>query len=214
MADRPAAGQLTSFPVMIPTFLQLGLHGGLRVKNIHLFQVVLQVFPFIGAQDAEGEAYEGPQMDYPVFGAEVFAQFMDLCVAVVAGGDAIVRLGGLDLVVLELPVLEPLILEPGLEEAATPATAVVVGAVGLHVDEVFLAHHRFDHEAKVLGNGIAVAFAYDLAGVLDSEFDLEVLVPVGTDLELPFTDPLGVVFVNAFNLEVVIDTEFFQSGPD
>jgi hypothetical protein len=109
---------------------------------------------------------------------------------------------------------QPLLLETGLEKTAPAAAAVVVGPVGLHVDEVFLAHDRFDHEAQIFGNGIAKALADDLAGILDGELDLEVLVPVGIDLELALTDPLGIVFVNVFDFKVVLDVEFFQSGPD
>ena len=71
-----------------------------------------------------------------------------------------------------------------------------------------------DHEAQVLGNRIAEALADDLAGVLDREFDFQVLVPVGVDLEFAFTDPLGVILVNIFDFKVVLEVEFFQSGPD
>jgi hypothetical protein len=56
---------------------------------------------------------------------------------------------------LSLPYCQALLLETGLEKTAAAAAAVVVGAVGLHVDEVFFPHDGFDHEAQVLGNGIA-----------------------------------------------------------
>jgi hypothetical protein len=84
----------------------------------------------------------------------------------------------------------------------------------VHVDKVFFTHHGFDHEAKVFGNRIAVAFANDLTRVLNREFDLQVFVPVGTDLQFAFADPFGIVFINTFDFKVVRDVEFFQSGPD
>jgi hypothetical protein len=101
-----------------------------------------------------------------------------------------------------------------LEKTAAAAAAEVVGAVGLHVDEVFLAHDGFDDVAQILGDGVTKAFADDLAGILNGELDLEVLVPVGIDLQFAFADPFGVVFVNVFDFKVVLDVEFFQSGPD
>jgi hypothetical protein len=84
----------------------------------------------------------------------------------------------------------------------------------VHVDKIFFTHHGFDHEAQVFGNRIPVAFTDDLAGILDGEFDLQVFVPVGTDLQFAFADPLGIVFIDAFDFKVVRDVEFFQSGPD
>jgi hypothetical protein len=53
-----------------------------------------------------------------------------------------------------------------------------------------------------------------LAGVLDREFDLEVLVPEGIDRQFAFADPFGVVFDDAANLKAVGDLEFVQSDPD
>jgi hypothetical protein len=139
---------------------------------------------------------------------------MNLGVAVVTGGDAVVCPGGLDLLVLDLAVGQALILVTGLEEAPTAATAEVVGAVGVHVHKIFLAHHRLDHEAQILGDGIAEALTHDLARILDGEFDLQVLVPVAVDLQFTLADPLGVVFVDVLDDEVVRDVELFQSCQD
>ncbi len=153
-------------------------------------------------------------MHHVVVPAIVFAQLVNLRVAVVATGDAVCGARGLDLLVLEAAVAQALFLVSGLEEAAPAAAAVVIGAVGRHVDEIFLTHHGFDHKPEIFGNGVAVAFADDLAGILDGELDLEILVPVGIDLELSFPDPLCIIFVNVFYVKLVVDVEFFQSGPD
>lgn len=153
-------------------------------------------------------------MNHRVIAAVVLAEFVDLGVAVVAGRDAVVCPGRLDLVVFQLSVSQPLILESGLEKTAPAAATVVVRLIGCHVDEVLFAHDGFDHEAQIVRNGIAVGLAHDLAGILDGELDLQVLVPVGTGLELALPDPLGIVFVNVFDLKLVLDVEFFQSCQD
>lgn len=153
-------------------------------------------------------------MHHVVIAAVVLAQFVDLGVAVMAPGNAVCRAGGLDLVVLAFSVSQAFFLEPGLEKPATAAATVIVGAVGLHINEVFLTHNGFHHKTQVFGNGITIAFPDDLAGVLDREFDLQVLVPVGIDLEFSLTDPLGIVFVNIFDVEIMFQVVFFQSGPD
>ena len=101
-----------------------------------------------------------------------------------------------------------------MKESATAAATEIVGAVGLHVDEILFADHGFDNKAQVFGDGVAKTFANDLAGILHREFDLQVLVPVGIDLEFAFADPFGIVLIDIFDFKVVFQVEFFQSGPD
>jgi hypothetical protein len=84
----------------------------------------------------------------------------------------------------------------------------------LHVHKIFFADHGLDHKAEIFGNGIAVALANNLAGVLNREFNFQVLIPIGVYLKPAFTDPFGIIFVNIFNFKVVRDVELFQSGPD
>jgi hypothetical protein len=184
------------------------------MENIDLFEVVVKILALVGPENAQGKADQGPQVDHTVIPAVMLAQLVNLGMAVMAGGDTVIRLGRLNLAVLDLAVLEALLLEPGLQEATAAAAAEIVGAVGLHVDEIFLADHRFYNETQVLGNRITVALADDLAGILNREFDFQVLVPVGIDFEFSFTNPFGIIFVNAFNFKVVLEVEFFQSGPD
>lgn len=153
-------------------------------------------------------------MNHRVIAAVMFAELVDLGVAVVACRDAIVRPGGLDLFVFQFPVRQPLFLEAGLEKTTPAAATVVVRLIGCHVDKVLFAHDGFDHEPQIVGNGVSVGLAYDLAGILDGELDLQVLVPVGVGLEFALPDPFGVVFVNVLDLEFVFDVEFFQSCQD
>jgi hypothetical protein len=134
--------------------------------------------------------------------------------AVVAGSDRIGCLGGKDLVGLELSVGAPFIRESGLQEAAAAATAEVIGSVGVHVHEVFFTDHGFDHETQVFGHWVTKGFAHQLAGILNGELDLAVLVPIGIDLQFAFADPLGVVLNDALDFEIGFEVEFFQSGPD
>ena len=84
----------------------------------------------------------------------------------------------------------------------------------MHVDEILFTHNGFDHKAKVLGNGVAVAFADDLAGILNRKLDLQVLVPVCVDLQFALTNPAGVILIDVFDFKIVFEVEFFQSGPD
>ena len=153
-------------------------------------------------------------MHHTVLRAIVFAQFVNLGVAVVAAGDAVVGAGGLDLLVFKPAVFQTLLLESGLQKTAAAAAAVIVGSVGLHVDKIFFPYNRLDHKTQVFCDGIAVTFTNDLARILNGEFDLQVLVPVAVDLEFALADPLGVVFVDVFDDEVVFDVELFQSCQD
>jgi hypothetical protein len=184
------------------------------MKHVDFLQVVIQVFSLIGSKDAQGEAYQGPEMNDAVSSAIMLAELMDLGMAVVTCGNAVIGSGGLNLGVLDFPVLEPLLFVPGLQKTAPAAAAEIIGPVGVHIDKVLFAYYRFDDKAKIFCHRIAKALADDLAGILNGELDLEVFVPFGIDLELALADPLGIIFVNAFNLEVVVDVEFFQSGPD
>jgi len=153
-------------------------------------------------------------VNYAVVAAIMMAEFMDLGVAVVTSGDAVNCAGGLDLIVFDLPVSQAFFLESGLKKSATAATAEVIGAVGLHVDEVFFADNGFHYKPQVVGNGVAIAFSYNLTGILNRKFDFQVFVPVRVNLEFAFTYPFGIVFVNIFYFKVLFQVKFFQSGPD
>lgn len=153
-------------------------------------------------------------MNNIVMSAVMLAEFMDLCMTVMASGDTVSGSGGLNLLVLQSAVLQPLVLEPGLQETAPAAAAIIVGAVGLHVDEVFLADHGFDYKPEILGDRIPKSFTNNLTGILNRELDLQILVPVGIDLQFAFPDPFGIVFVDVFDFKIVFQVEFFQSGPD
>jgi hypothetical protein len=153
-------------------------------------------------------------MHHRIAAAVMLAEFMNLGVAIVAPGNAVIGAGGLDLLILETAVFQALLLESGLQKTAAAAATKIVGPVGLHVDKILFAHNRLDHEAEIFGNGIAVALAHDLARVLNREFDFQILVPIGIDLEFTLTDPFGIVLIDIFDLEIVLKIEFFQSGPD
>jgi len=192
----------------------LVLHRRFRMEHVDLFEIISQIFPFIGSQNAKGQADQGPQVDDLIVGAVMFAEFMDLGMAVVAPGNTIGGTGFLDLIVFQFAILQTLLFEPGLQKTAPAPATVVVRAVGLHVDEILFTHDRFDNEAQVLSDGIAIALAHDLAWILNRKLDLQVLVPVGIDLQFALTDPPGVVFIDVLDFEVVFEVEFFQSCQD
>ena len=146
--------------------------------------------------------------------AVMLTELMNLGMTVVAAGDTVIRAGLLDLLILQPTELQTLLFHAGLQKTAAAAATVIVGSVGNHINKIFFTDHRFDNIAQVFGNGVAKRLAYDLTGVLDSEFNLEVLVPVGVDLEFSFPDPFGIVFINVFDDKIVLDVEFFQSCQD
>lgn len=139
---------------------------------------------------------------------------VNLGMAVVTSRYAVIGSRFNDLVKLELAVGPAFLLKSGLEKTTTAAATVVVGFVGSHLDDVFLTDDLLHHIAQVLGNCVAIAFAHDLAGVLNGKFDLPLPVPVRVHLQAALTDPFGVVLVDGSYFEVMIDIEFFQSGPD
>ena len=84
----------------------------------------------------------------------------------------------------------------------------------MHVDEIFFPDEGSDHETQILGNGVTVALANDLARILNRKLDFQIFVPVGIDLQFALTDPFGIVLIDVLDFEVVFEVELFQSGPD
>jgi len=136
------------------------------MKDIHILQVIAQVLPFIRAEDAHGQAQDGPEVNRMVFAFVMLGQVVDLRMAVMAGRDAVVRIRGRDLIVFDFAERPALLGIAGLKCAAPAAAAEVVGFIRGHVDEVFLAYRCLDHEADIIGCRIPIAFTDDLAGVL------------------------------------------------
>ena len=173
-----------------------------------------QIFPFIFAENTQSQADNGQQMDHPIAGAVMFTEFMNLRMTVVTAGNTIVRPGGLNLNVLQPAEFQALLFVSRLQKTTPTAATIVIGSVGLHVDKIFLSHHCLYDKAEILGDGIPVAFAYNLAGILYREFNFQILVPVGINIQLSLPNPLGVVFIDVFDLKFVGNVEFFQSCQD
>jgi hypothetical protein len=153
-------------------------------------------------------------VDDRIVSAVMLAQLVNLGMAVVASGNAVIRSRGFNLIVFQLSIQQTLVLESGLQKSAAAAAAIVVRFIGLHVDEIFFTHNSLDNITKIICDRIAIAFSDDLAGILNREFDFQILVPVGVDLQFSFTDPFGIVFIDVLDFKIVFDVEFFQSGPD
>jgi hypothetical protein len=145
---------------------------------------------------------------------EMLAEVVNLGVAVVARGNAVRCTRIFDLIELQFTVLMPCLGKTGLEIPAAAAAAVVVRPVRPHVDEVLLTDHRCDDKTQVLGDRVAIGLSHQLAGILDRERDLAILVPIGIDLELALPYPFGIETNDALDLEIVGNIEFFQSDPD
>jgi len=184
------------------------------VKRKNLFKFRPQVFPFVWTENPHGETDQGPDMKGVVFPLIMLSYVMDLCVAVVTRGDAVIGAGAVDLFKFHPAVVSSGFRKSGLKKTAPAAAAIVVGTVGGHVDEIFLSYHRSHHIPKILRDGVSQAFSNQLAGILNGKGCLDILVPVRINLELSLPDPLGVVFYDAFNLELMLDLEFIQSDPD
>lgn len=134
--------------------------------------------------------------------------------AVVTRGDAIGCPGCLDLLQFGFPIVMAGFRKPGLQETATAATAVIVGAVGVHIDNVFFSNDGFQYKSEVFRNRISKALSHQLARILNSELNLQVFVPIRAYLQFPFPDPLRVVLNDTFNFKIIRDVEFLQSDPD
>jgi len=179
-----------------------------------LGQVRPQILTFVLAQYPQRQADQCPQMNGVISAFEMFAQIVNLGMTVVAGCDAVGRFGFSYLIKLSSAVVTPGFGIAGLQESAAATATIIVGSVGLHVNKVFLAHNRSDHKTQVLGNRIAQSFPDKLARVLHCELHFQIFVPVGIDFELALSDPLGIVFDDAFGFKVMLYVELFQSDPD
>ena len=122
--------------------------------------------------------------------------------------------GILDLLVFQFPVCTPCFRQTRLEKASSASTAVIIRPVGSHVYKVLLADNCFNHKSQFLGDRISETLSHKLAGILNREFHLQILVPLGIDLQLSFPDPLRIILNDALNFKIVGYVEFFQSGPD
>lgn len=139
---------------------------------------------------------------------------MDLGVTVMAWRYTVVRLGRQDLIEFDLAILSSLVRVTGLKVTAAPSATVVIGHVGMHVNEVFLTNNRFNHKTQIFGHGIPKGFSDKLAGILNGKFYLQVFVPVRIYLKFSLPDPLCIVLNDAFYLKAMGNIEFLQSGPE
>ncbi len=153
-------------------------------------------------------------MDCHVLGLKVVGKIMDLCMAIVTRGNAVISSCSYNLVKLDLAIGITLICESRLEKASASATTVVVRLVGPHINKIFFPHNGLHHKPKIVCHRISVSLAYNLTRILNRKLDLPILVPVRVDLELSFPNPLGIILVDASNFEVIRDIEFSQSFQD
>jgi hypothetical protein len=144
----------------------------------------------------------------------MLAKVMDLCVAVMARGNTIICLSILDLIKFQLSVMMPGVSKPRLQITAPATTAVIVGSVGMHINEILFTHNRFDNEPQVFCNRITKGLSHQLAGVLNRELHLQILVPIRVDFQFSFPDPFGITLNNRYDFKLVRNIEFLQSGPD
>jgi len=144
----------------------------------------------------------------------MFRKFVNLSMTVVTSGNYVCGPCILYLGILDFAVSKTFILVSGLEETATAATTEVVGTVGIHVDEVFLADGRFYDKSKIFCCFVTKCLSDDLARILNSKFDFEIFVPIGVGFKLTFTYPFGVHVIDMLDITIVFNVELFQSCQD
>jgi len=132
----------------------------------------------------------------------------------VTGRNTVIRLCCQNLVGFELAVGTTRFRISGLEKPSTTTTAVIVRPVRVHIDKIFFTHNRFHRIPQIFSHRIPKSLSHQLAGILHREFDFQILVPVGVDLQLSLPNPLGIILNDTLDLKVVLDLEFFQSDPD
>jgi hypothetical protein len=84
----------------------------------------------------------------------------------------------------------------------------------MHINKIFFTHHRFYRVPQIFGHRISKGLSDQLAGILHRKLKFKILVPVGIDLQLSFSDPLGIILDDTLYFKFVLDLEFFQSDPD
>jgi hypothetical protein len=123
------------------------------------------------------------------------ANIMDLGMAVMAAGNTIIGPGSDDLVEFYLAISAALFGKSRLQESTAAATAIIIRFIRGHFDDIFFPHHRFNNKPQIVGDWVTKTLSDNLAGILDGEFYLAILVPVGIDLQSPFTNPFCIVLI-------------------
>ena len=85
----------------------------------------------------------------------VLFQVVNLGVTVVAGGDAIIGPGALDLFKFQFSVSAPGFGKSGLQESTAATAAEVVGPIRRHVDKIFFSDTGLHHEPQIFGDRVA-----------------------------------------------------------
>jgi len=106
-----------------------------------------------------------------VFSTIMICKVVNLGMAIMACRNAVIRVCGNDLVVLDLAVFPSCIRVSGLQKAPASSATVIVRFVGVHVYEVFLSYNRLHDEAQIIGDSIPKALSYDLTRILNRKFD-------------------------------------------
>ena len=149
-----------------------------------------------------------------VFPAIMFMQIVNLCMAVMARRNTVIRLCSQYLLIFAFAVFASGFGKSGLKKSSAAATAVVVRLIGRHVYKIFLAHNSLNNIPKVLCHRVAQTLTNQLAWVLYSKFYFQIFVPVRINFQFSFPDPLGIILDNALALKIVLNVEFIQSDPD
>ena len=147
-------------------------------------------------------------------GIEMLINIYHLGVAIVAHGNTVIGPRLFYLIDFKFAVFPTRFRQSPLQSSTATAAAVIVRAVGRHVDKIFFTDNSLYRVSEIFGDGVPELFSHQITGIMDGEFFLQVLVPIRIDFQFAFPDPLCVVLDDALALEVVLDFEFLESGPD
>lgn len=111
------------------------------MKNVDIFQIVSEIGSFIGTKDSKRQADQCPDMNSTVMSSEMMTDIVDLGMAVVTAGDAIISTRCHNLVKFNFSVGTAFFGEAGLQEPAATTTTIIIGLIWGHLDDIFLAHH-------------------------------------------------------------------------
>lgn len=107
---------------------------------------------------------------------------MNLGMTVMASCYYISSLGGLDLLILDFSIKKSFVFKTRLQISTAAAAAEVVALIWISIHKIFFTDTGFDNKTNVISCCVAKGFTDDVARVLNGEFDLKILVPLGTGL--------------------------------
>ena len=117
-------------------------------------------------------------MDRVIASLKMLGHVVNLCMAIVAGRNAIIGRCIHNLIVFHLAELTSLFRKTGLQIAPATPTTVVIGFVWVHFNEILFSYDGLDDKTQIFGHRVAKSLPDKLTGVLNGELDLQILCSI------------------------------------